>query len=107
MKYFYTFLLTILIAGILTFILQNNELVVLKFLFYKTNVFSGVMILSSVVLGIALTFGFLAPKIAVSKYRIGELERDNLKLKEKIKNETINFESDGLGSEGTYYKEKK
>lgn len=107
MKYFYTIILTLLVTAILVFIFQNDELVTLKFLTYNTQVISGIMILTSVFLGIIFTATVVLPNVILKGYKVRDLEQEIVKLKTKIKNELITYESDGLGSEGMEYKEKK
>ena len=107
MKYFLTIVLTLLVLFILIFVFQNTDIVVLKFLAYNTQVFSGLIILASVFLGIVLSTTTLLPNLLIKINEITDLKQEIVKLKEKIKNETITYESDGLGSEGMDYKEKK
>lgn len=107
MKYFLTIVLTLLVLFILVFVFQNTDIVILKFLSYNTEVFSGIIILASVFLGIVLSTTMLLPNLLFKMSEMNDLKQEIFKLKEKIKNETIQYESDGLGSEGMDYKEKK
>ncbi|MCK9273367.1 LapA family protein [Candidatus Gracilibacteria bacterium] len=107
MKYFLTIILTLLVLFILIFVFQNTDIVVLKFLAYNTQVFSGIIILASVFLGLVLSTTILLPILLIKMSEIRDLKLEIVKLKEKLKNETIQYESDGLGSEGMDYKEKK
>jgi uncharacterized integral membrane protein len=107
MKYFLTVIFTLLVLFILIFVFQNTDIVVLKFLAYNTQVFSGLIILASVFLGVVLSTTILLPNLLFKISEIRDLNKEILRLKEKIKNETITYESDGLGSEGMDYKEKK
>jgi uncharacterized integral membrane protein len=107
MKYFITTILTILFFAILLFIFQNSDIVVLKFVTYQTEVVSGLIILASVFLGILFTATAILPNLILKNYKIKELEKEIEKLKVKIKNETIIYDSPGLGSEGMDYLEKK
>jgi len=107
MKYFYTIILTLLVLSILIFIFQNNDIVTLKFLTYQTEVISGFIILASVFLGIIFAATIFLPNTILRGYKIKDLQAEIEKLKIKIKNETIIYESDGLGIEGMDYKEKK
>jgi uncharacterized integral membrane protein len=107
MKYFLTIILTILVLAIAIFIFQNDAIVTLKFLSYHTEVISGLIILASVFLGIILTATMILPNLILKNYKVKGLEQEVEKLKIKIKNETITYESDGLGSEGMDYKLKK
>jgi len=107
MKYFLTIVLTLLVLFILIFVFQNTDIVVLKFLAYNTQVFSGIIILASVFLGLVLSTTILLPILLIKMSEIRDLKLVIVKLKEKLKNETIQYESDGLGSEGMDYKEKK
>jgi uncharacterized integral membrane protein len=107
MKYFITFILTVLFLGILIFIFQNSDPVVLKFITFKAEVVSGLMILTSVFLGILFTATAILPNLILKNYKLKELEKEIEKLKVKIKNETIVYDSPGLGSEGMDYLEKK
>jgi len=107
MKYFLTIVLTLLVLFILIFVFQNTDIVVLKFLAYNTQVFSGIIILASVFLGLVLSTTILLPILLMKMSEIIDLKQEITRLKEKIKNETIQYESDGLGSEGMDYKEKK
>lgn len=107
MKYFLTIVLTLSVLFILVFVFQNTDIVVLKFLSYNTQVFSGIIILASVFLGIVLSTTMLLPNLLFKISEMNDLKQEIVKLKEKIKNETIQYESDGLGSEGMDYKEKK
>ncbi|MCK9273439.1 hypothetical protein M0P65_07930 [Candidatus Gracilibacteria bacterium] len=74
---------------------------------YNTQVFSGIIILASVFLGLVLSTTILLPILLIKMSEIRDLKLVIVKLKEKLKNETIQYESDGLGSEGMDYKEKK
>ena len=107
MKYFLTIVLTLLVLFILVFVFQNTDIVVLKFLAYSTQVFSGIIILASVFLGIVLSATMLLPNLLIKISHIKDLDQEIEKLKTKLKNETIQYESDGLGSEGMDYKQKK
>ena len=107
MKYFLTVVLTLLVLFILIFVFQNTDIVVLKFLAYTTQVFSGIIILASVFLGLVLSTTIILPILLIKISEIKDLKQEIAKLKEKLKNETIQYESDGLGSEGMDYKEKK
>lgn len=107
MKYFLTIVLTLLVLSILIFVFQNTDIVVLKFLAYKTQVFSGLIILTSVFLGVVLSTTIILPILLIKMSDIKDLNKEIERLKTKLKNETIQYESDGLGSEGMDYKEKK
>lgn len=107
MKYFLTIVFTLLVLSILIFVFQNTDIVVLKFLAYNTEVFSGLIILASVFLGVVLSTTILLPNLLIKKSGIRDLREEIERLKTKLKNETIQYESDGLGSEGMDYKEKK
>ncbi len=107
MKYFITIVLTLLVSSILLFIFQNREVVNLYFLTYQTEVISGIVILVSVFLGVLFTLTAILPNLILKKYKIKDLSEEIERLKIKLKNETIQYESDGLGSEGMDYKEKK
>jgi uncharacterized integral membrane protein len=107
MKYFLTIVFTLLVLSILIFVFQNTDIVVLKFLAYDTQVFSGLIILASVFLGAVLSTTMLLPNLLIKMSEIKDLKKEIERLKTKLKNETIQYESDGLGSEGMDYKEKK
>jgi len=107
MKYSLTIVLTLLVLSILIFVFQNTDIVVLKFLAYNTQVFSGLIILASVFLGTVLSTTILLPILLIKISDIRDLNKEIERLKTKLKNETIQYESDGLGSEGMDYKEKK
>ena len=107
MKYFLTIVLTLLVLFILIFVFQNTDIVVLKFLAYNTQVFSGIIILASVFLGVVLSTTIILPILLMKMSDIRDLKQEIVRLREKLKNETIQYESDGLGSEGMDYKEKK
>jgi len=107
MKYFLTIVLTLLVLFILIFVFQNTDIVVLKFLAYNTQVFSGIIILASVFLGVVLSTTIILPILLMKMSDIKDLNKEIERLRTKLKNETIQYESDGLGSEGMDYKDKK
>lgn len=90
----------LLLIASFVFVLQNT--IEAKTSFFDFS-FSGPFAFVAIILlvgGFLIALSFLWPKIKIQRVRIKQLENEHAILVKKIEGDTIEYRSDGLGTEG-------
>jgi len=84
----------------LIFAFQNNDEIVVTFFDYSVTGSVALLIITSIIIGFIISMMIFVPGTLAAKWKIRKLQQEKQKLEKELTVDDIQYESEGLGSEG-------
>ncbi|HMO78626.1 MAG TPA: LapA family protein [Candidatus Paceibacterota bacterium] len=94
----------ILLSAGLVFNFQNLDLITVKFWIISFESPIGLIIVTSFIVGVLIPILIMMPPFLTRGYKIKKKNEEIAKMKKRLDDSAIMFESGGLGNEGETYK---